>query len=670
MEYVDGPPLTRFLNKAKFIKNKSPKEIAEFLEAGMINVDLNLPFFARETINNPIAESSYLKEVTNLISNLADSLHVAHKLGIVHRDIKPDNILIDRSGQVKLSDFGIAKVEENKQFTGTMQWVGTLQYMAPEQFEGAKAVITSATDVYALGLILYEMLTLEHPVKESDPASIMREVMVGEFKKPSSYNSSIPSRLDDLVMSCLSKKASDRLQNMEELADELRLIKIDGKKVNKTSGYISKIFKIFKTKTARSNSQFKAINPPQPAMVKDQSIEKMYEAIGIKYKHDVTSSDKELSMELLKEGMMEYLGKLDFKKGIDCVRESLEYYPENIDSLIMLYQIQRGFGGQAGNQILLRICLKMFETANTFDRLKIELFNAFALNNYSKALLLYRKYLKDGGDELLFFEIESIAYYVQGNVKKAIEVTQKLSQKYPDYSLLAYMTADYKENIGEIDEAIRLVYEIIEKFPKRSNYYLLLISWYINLGKLEEVESLAMKIEEIDPTNSFSSSVLANIFAYKKDYKKALMYNRKAIGLTFSNSLQAAYYYKIYRIYSLLGEENKSEGDKCFQIARNLDPYQRFKNLQERREDYQKMKFHFLRELGISTQSSELIEKIILNYLKLTLEIMRVAVESIKIDYFEIDEIGRCRYFHIIGLKHRGFEVETKHYMYLPHVPF
>ena len=671
MEYVDGPSLAKFVNKAKFIKTKSPKEIAEFLEMGMINVDTNLPFFAREPIQNPIADLGYLKEVINLISNTADSLHVAHKLGIVHRDIKPDNILIDRSGHVKLSDFGIAKVDENKQLTGTMQWVGTLQYMAPEQFEGSKAVITSATDIYALGLILYELITLEHPIKENDPASIMREVMTGEFKKPSFYNSSIPSRLDDLVMSCLLKKSSDRLQSMEELADELRLIKVDGKKNNKTNNYISKLMKLFKAQNYKPSPIIQNINHGNDGVKSNQSVEKMYETIGIKYKYNVTASDKELSEELYQEGRGEYLRSLTFKRAIDCIKESLEYNPENIDALIMLYEIQNGFGGTSTHKTLREICLRKYENASDMDRLKIDIFkNAHVNMNYSKALPYIRKYLKDGGDELLFFEIESAAYYVQGDVKRAIEITQRQLAKYPDYCMFAYMTANYKESLGEVDEAIRLVYEIFEKYPLHSNFYLILITWFIHLGKMDEVERLAMKMEEIDPANSFIPALRGAFYAYKNDFKKALMYLRQAIGMTFSNSLQASYYYKIYRIYYLLGDENQIEGDKCLQIARNLVNEQVFKSLPERQEDYQNMKFHFLRELGINTQASELVEKIIRNYLIQTLEIMRVAIENVKIDYFEIDEIGRCRYFQIIGLKNRGFEAETKHYMYLPHVPF
>lgn len=147
-------------------------------------------------------------EVLSLISQLGEALQYAHDQGVVHRDIKPENILVDELGQVKVADFGLAKLSQTKELvsiTGTGRVMGTPHYMAPEQIERPDTVDHRA-DIYALGVVTYELLTGELPL--------------GRFPLPSE-NHKVSKRFDAIVLKALQKSPDQRYDEVEELLEDL-----------------------------------------------------------------------------------------------------------------------------------------------------------------------------------------------------------------------------------------------------------------------------------------------------------------------------------------------------------------------------------------------------------------------------------------------------------------
>jgi tetratricopeptide (TPR) repeat protein len=152
----------------------------------------------------------------------AEALEHAHQLGIVHRDVKPANLLVDAAGTLWVTDFGLAQVQSDAKLTLTGDLVGTLRYMSPEQALAKRVVIDHRTDVYSLGATLYELLTLEPVFAGSDRQELLRQIAFEEPRPPRKVNRSVPKELETVVLKALAKNPAERYQSAQELADDLR----------------------------------------------------------------------------------------------------------------------------------------------------------------------------------------------------------------------------------------------------------------------------------------------------------------------------------------------------------------------------------------------------------------------------------------------------------------
>ncbi len=159
------------------------------------------------------------EKVLSIISQTALALHQAHQAGLVHRDVKPGNLLITPEGEVKITDFGIARLADQVPLTATGQVMGTVQYLAPEQASGKPA--SPSTDVYSLGIVAYEALAGRRPFRGESQVSI---AMAHIKEAPPELPSTIPQEVRTLVMSCLAKKPEGRPRTAEDLAKAAKAI--------------------------------------------------------------------------------------------------------------------------------------------------------------------------------------------------------------------------------------------------------------------------------------------------------------------------------------------------------------------------------------------------------------------------------------------------------------
>jgi len=163
-----------------------------------------------------------VRRAVELIAKLARTVHYAHEHGIVHRDIKPGNILLDATGQPHLTDFGLARLAETESsVTHTIEVLGTPSYMAPEQARGNKAEITGATDVYGLGAVLYHLLTGHPPFIGATTYETVRRVLDNEPRQPRLLNSKIDRELSTICLKCLEKDPHHRYLSALALAEDL-----------------------------------------------------------------------------------------------------------------------------------------------------------------------------------------------------------------------------------------------------------------------------------------------------------------------------------------------------------------------------------------------------------------------------------------------------------------
>ena len=163
------------------------------------------------------------RRAAELILKLARTVHYAHKRGILHRDIKPGNILIDADGEPHLTDFGLARlIERESTITGTMvEALGTPSYMAPEQAAGDAAELRSATDVYGLGAVLYHLLTGRPPFVGGTIYETIRLVLETEPRQPRLLNRKVDHDLSTICLKCLEKDAPCRYTSALGLAEDL-----------------------------------------------------------------------------------------------------------------------------------------------------------------------------------------------------------------------------------------------------------------------------------------------------------------------------------------------------------------------------------------------------------------------------------------------------------------
>jgi eukaryotic-like serine/threonine-protein kinase len=183
-----------------------------------------------------------LKDTINIVEQMLDALAHAHNAGIIHRDIKPGNILVCENGKVKVTDFGLAKVAQQRggANTVTQTVAGTLYYMSPEQIKGLKNV-DKRSDIYSLGITLYEMMAGRIPFDKTDSDfSIQKAIVDGEIPSPAKFNAGIPKKLLKIITKSIDKDPDKRYQTAEEMIHDIEIFKNEIAEVKKEKKSVSK----------------------------------------------------------------------------------------------------------------------------------------------------------------------------------------------------------------------------------------------------------------------------------------------------------------------------------------------------------------------------------------------------------------------------------------------
>jgi tetratricopeptide (TPR) repeat protein len=165
---------------------------------------------------------AFFRTVANLGIQAAEALEHAHELGVIHRDIKPANMMVDARGNLWITDFGLAHCQSQAGLTMSGDLVGTLRYMSPEQALAKRVLVDHRTDIYSLGVTLYELLTLEPAFPGTDRQELLRQIAFEEPRPPRRLNKVIPPELETVVLKAIEKNPAERYSTPQELADDLR----------------------------------------------------------------------------------------------------------------------------------------------------------------------------------------------------------------------------------------------------------------------------------------------------------------------------------------------------------------------------------------------------------------------------------------------------------------
>ena len=198
---------------------------------------IELELVEGRTLRDVIAASSPLpmKQVLEYALQMADALQEAHSKGIVHRDIKAENIMVNAKDQIKVMDFGLAKLKGSLKLTRTSSTIGTLAYMSPEQIQGREA--DPRSDLFSFGVVLFEMVTGRMPFRGEHEAAVMYSIVNEEPEDAARYRSDLPEELKHLLKKALEKEPEDRYQSMADLMVDLRRLKKETTRIVRTSEF-------------------------------------------------------------------------------------------------------------------------------------------------------------------------------------------------------------------------------------------------------------------------------------------------------------------------------------------------------------------------------------------------------------------------------------------------
>jgi WD40 repeat protein len=218
MQFIDGRTLADIIAQPQGVPSADVPTTAEAEAAASAPT---VPPAAQATSAAP-HDAAYFCQVAEWGAQAAEALDCAHQMGVVHRDVKPANLLVDAVGRLWVTDFGLAQVQSDSRLTMTGDLVGTLRYMSPEQALAKRVVIDHRTDVYSLGATLYELLTLRPAYMGNDRQELLGQIAFEEPVPPRRVNKNVPAELEIVVVKAMEKNPADRYATAQELADDLR----------------------------------------------------------------------------------------------------------------------------------------------------------------------------------------------------------------------------------------------------------------------------------------------------------------------------------------------------------------------------------------------------------------------------------------------------------------
>jgi serine/threonine protein kinase/Tfp pilus assembly protein PilF len=533
---------SRFIREAKSAASLSHPNILSIYEIDEADGSL---FIAMEYVDGETLKSHISKitsgtgvpvdQAINWIEQIAQGLKSAHEMNIVHRDIKTENVMINKDGRLKIMDFGLAKIKSSESVTKTKSSLGTLSYMSPEQTQG-----------WSLGVVFYEILTGELPFKSEHEAALLYLITTEQPLSPNLLNKKIPHQLDSLINKMLEKDRDKRFQNMDEFLNSLNAVKEDIK--NAVSAPKTKAIVVlpFDNISPDADSDYFADGLTEELIAnlsRLKDIRLVPRTTSMRYKgtnKDIKTIGRELGTRYILAGSVrKFQENLRITVELIDVENDAQLWADTYKGkLADVFDIQEQVSKQIVDMLMVKLTPSEKIVLTKRSTLNAEAFDLYLRGRDS----LYRRTTKSMLQAIQLFE-------------KAISLDPRYADAYAGigetYSAL-YL--DSERNEMWLDKAIENGLKALMYDSGLSEAYAALGLAYYNKRSYEEAVTASKKAIELDRNNFIAYWILARIFIATNKEKEAEELCLKVIELNPD-------FYSVYGdleiIYGRLGQKDK-----------------------------------------------------------------------------------------------------------------
>jgi len=507
-------------------------------------------FIVMEYINGPELKDKIkkgnlsLEETINIIEQIANGLQTAHQKGIIHRDIKSSNIMLTQTGQVKIMDFGLAKIKGSSQITRLGTTLGTAAYMSPEQARGEK--VDQRTDLWAMGVIFYEMVTGQMPFKGEYEQAVIYSILNQEPESISVSNN-IPIWIDQSIRRLLNKNIDSRYQNAADFLKDLKEAKTKNEIHYKNENDKSIAVLPFENISPDKETDYFADGLAEELIInlskiKEVSVVARTNAAQYKgTKKDIRTIGRELSAKYIMSGSVrKFKDDLRISVQLIDVERGTQLWGETYKGkLADIFDIQENVSKEIVEALMLK--LSPVEKVSLTKRPTL---NAEAFDCYLKGRNLLSSRTKNNLDfAILLFE-------------KAVELDQRFA---PAYAALgeAYgtMYRDFDRRDIWLDKAMDVSLKALMYDSTLSEAYASLGLAYFGKNELDDALTAAKKAIELDPNNDNAYWILSRIYHTTDRDRDAAETLEKLITI---NPEYLIAYSDLHMYYERLGEIDRS----------------------------------------------------------------------------------------------------------------